>query len=467
MHYIDGMSGIFLKKLFLVPLFLVCMVIAALSTPSYAQSGITIVRDTEIENILRSWSEPVIKAADLDPAAVNFILVQSNDINAFVAGGPNIFIFTGLLLKSENPGEIVGVIAHELGHIRGGHLVRTRGALENASYENVLGTILGIGAAVLTGNGGAGLAIASGASSVAQNKFLAFSRVQESSADQAALDYMERAALNPEGLVTFMQKLGAQELLPASQQTEYVRTHPLTSNRVNALKGGLERSQYSDKKYPAEWNEQHKRINAKLLAFISPQNVEWEYDARDNSIPALYAKSIAAYRQNNIEKALTIIDRLIAMEPENPYFLELKGQMLVEFGQVPQSISYYKKSVESAPNGSLIRIAYAHALIETASQSKAQNQNAQFNEAIKQLERAMTDEPRSTRVHRLLASAYGRLGNDAIAKLHLAEEALLKRELPYAERQAKIALETLEPGTPQYIRAKDILSFIEQEQKKS
>ena len=189
-------------------MFLAVMVLSII-VPRYAhaQGGITIVRDTEIENILREWSEPVIKAAELDPNAVNFILVQSNDINAFVAGGPNIFIFTGLLLKSENPGEIVGVIAHELGHIRGGHLVRTRGALENASYESVLGTVLGIGAAILTGNGGAGLAVASGTSSFAQNKFLAFSRLQESSDHQADLDYLERAHMNPEGLVTFMHKL--------------------------------------------------------------------------------------------------------------------------------------------------------------------------------------------------------------------------------------------------------------------
>ncbi len=466
MHYIDRMNGMFSRKISYPLLSLMIAAFMVLSLPAKAQSGISIVRDTEIENVLREWSTPVIKAADLDPDSVNFILVQSSDINAFVAGGPNIFIFTGLLLKSENPGEIVGVISHELGHIRGGHLVRTRDALEHASYENVVGTILGIGAAVLTGNGGAGVAIASGATSIAQNKFLSFSRVQESSADQAALDYMERAQLNPAGLVSFMEKLGSQELLPASQQSEYVRTHPLTSNRVKALEGGWSRSQYKDKEYPAAWDEQHKRIMAKLSAFISPQNVAWEYNDRDDSIPALYARSIADYRQNNVKLALELIDRLIDKEPNNPYFLELKGQMLVDFGRVPEAIPYYKKSVESAPKSSLIRIAYAHALIETAT-NNGTNQPAMLNEAIKQLERAMTDESRSARIHRLLASAYGRLGNDAIAKLHLAEEALLKRELPYAERQAKSALETLPKGTPQYIRAKDILSFIEQEQKKS
>lgn len=471
MHYITGMNGMFSRKK-LRPVFIgfLALILAGFSLiplPAQAQSGISIVRDTEIENVLREWSAPVIKAADLDPNAINFILVQNNDINAFVAGGPNIFIFTGLLLKSENPGEIVGVISHELGHIRGGHLVRSRGAIENASYENVLGTILGIGAAVLTGNGGAGVAIATAGTSLAQNKYLAFSRVQESSADQAALSYMERAQMNPEGLVTFMEKLESQELLPASQQVEYVRTHPLTTNRISALENGLSQSDFQNKTYPPEWKEQHKRIIAKLSAFITPQNVAWEYDDRDDTIPALYARSIAAYRQNNIEPALTLIDELLAKEPNNPYFLELKGQMLVDFGRVPDALPYYKKSVEMAPKSSLIRIAYAHALIETASSRKNANNNAMLNEAIKQLDRAANDEPRSPRVHRLLASAYGRLGDDAMAKLHLAEEALLKRELPYAERQARTALESLEEGTPPYIRAKDILSFIEQEQKKS
>ncbi len=431
------------------------------SGPAKAQAPV-IIRDTEIEDILKLWAEPVIKAAQLNPDAVKFILVQDPNINAFVAGGPNIFIFTGLITRSENPGEIIGVIAHELGHIRGGHLVRTRGAMQNASYESLIGTIVGIGAAVLTGEGGLGTAIAVGSQSSAMGRFLAFSRVQESSADQAALDYLERAQMSPKGLLSFMGKLEDQELLPSSQQSEYVRTHPLTRNRIDALSAGLKRSAYPETKSPPEWQEQHERMLAKLIGFISPEQVIWKYSDRDQSIAADYARAIAAYRQNQVDEALAKVDALLAREPDNPYFLELKGQMLVEFGKVREGLPSYKRAVEALPHSGLIRTAYAHALIESARDDKAR-----LREAVKQLVRANKDEPRSTRVHRLLATAYGRLGQESEAKLHLAEEALLKGETAYAKRQAEVAAAGLEKDSNSWLRAQDILNFIEQRDEKN
>lgn len=435
------------------------MAVLLLKPAAQAQSGSapTIIRDTEIENILKTWSEPVIKGAGLAPEAIKMILVQDNNINAFVAGGPNIFLFTGLLTRSESPDEIIGVIAHELGHIRGGHLVRARGALENASYESLLGVVLGIGAAVLTGEGGLASAIVAGTQSTAYNRFLAFSRVQESSADQSALDSLERAQINPEGLVGFMRKLENEELLPASQQNQYVRTHPLTRDRVAAMQAGLERSAYKDKPLPAQWHEDHARMLAKLVGFITPEQVEWKYDSRDNSIAAAYAHAIASYRQNKTDKAIAQIDALLKREPDNPYFLELKGQMLVDFGRVKEALPFYRRSVEILPAASLIRTAYAHALIESAG-----NDRTKLNEAIMHLQRSLKDESRSSRIHRLLATSYGRLGQEPRAKLHLAEEALLRGQIPYAKQQATAASQGLEEGTNPWLRAQDILNFIEQ-----
>ena len=425
---------------------------------AYAQGrSPSIIRDTEIEMILKKWATPVIKGAALNPEHINFILVQDPNINAFVAGGPNIFLFTGLLTRSESPAEIVGVIAHELGHIRGGHLVRLQGAMANASYESLLGTILGIGAAVLTGESGVAAAIIAGSQSTAFNRFLAFSRVQEASADQAALDYLEKANLNPEGLLSFMKKLEDQELLPASQQSQYIRTHPLTRDRISALEAGKQRSAFRDQGYPNEWEEEHRRLIAKLIGFITPEQVSWKYDDRDKSTAAEYARAIASYRKNNVQEALNKMDNLLKKEPKNPFFLELKGQMLVDFGRVEQALPFYKQSIDIVPESALIRTAYAHALIESAHSDKSR-----LSSAINHLKRAVKDEPRSTRNHRLLATAYGRLDQPAMAKLHLAEEALLKGEIPYAKRQVKAALNGLEEQSNSWLRAKDILNFIEQ-----
>ncbi len=419
-----------------------------------AQSGFSLIRDTEIEAIFKEWSQPVLKAAQMSPESVNVILVQSSDINAFVAGGANIFFFTGLLEKTEGPGEVMGVFAHELGHISGSHLILARDALERASYESILGTVLGIGAAVLGGGGDAATAVIAGSNNMAQRRFLAHTRVHESSADQAALSFFETAQFNPSGLGTFLEKLENQELLPTSKQSEYVRTHPLTRDRIDAVEARIEKSSYKDATFPEHWIEQHKRMKAKLIAFTNPGRVIWEYDDRDTSIAARYARAIAAYRQDHVEDAIQQIDALITDEPENPYFRELKGQMLVDFGRLEEAIPAYRSSVELLPDAPLLRIALGHALMESGDRSD------RLREAIQHLERALQKETRSPRVHRLLATAYGRLGDETSAKLYLAEEAVLQRRIPYAEAQAQFVMANAAPNSREQIRARDLLEYI-------
>lgn len=414
----------------------------------------SIIRDTEIEAMLAEWSEPVLKAANIPQDNVNVVFVQSPDINAFVAGGANIFFYTGLLEKTDGPGEIIGVFAHELGHIAGSHLISSRDALERASYESILGAVLGIGAAILGGGGDAATAIISGSQGIAARRFLAHSRVNESSADQAALSYFEKAGYNPDGLGTFLGKLQDEELLPTSRQSEYVRTHPLTHNRIEAVKNRAAQSPYQTADFPASWYEQHARMKAKLIGFISPGRVAWDYDDRDQSIPARYARAIAAYRQNEVEKAITLIDALIVSEKDNPYFYELKGQMLLDFSRVEAAIPAYRKAVEMKPDASLFRIALAQALLQTPENP------ARSDEAIENLNRALRDEPRSTRAHRLLAIAYGQTDREPLAKLHLAEEAVLQRRLPDATRHANAVLKTVEQGSREWLRANDLIDYI-------
>lgn len=433
------------------------LILALMPVPSYAQGAPTVIRDSEIEAILQDWTAPLIAASGLAPGSVNIIVVQDSDINAFVAGGANIFIYTGLIEKTKNPGELIGVIAHELGHIRGGHLIRTREAMENASYESILGMVLGVGAAILTGDGGAAAAVSTGAQAQAMRRFLSFSRAQESSADQSALEEFNQAQMNPQGFMSFMQTLESQELLPASQQSAYMRSHPMTRDRIAAIEAGVNKSPYKEKPLPAAWDEQHARFLAKLIGFISPGRVAWEYDDRDQSLHARYARTIAAYRENRVDQSLKMVDQLLAEEPNNAYFHELKGQMLMDYGRLDAAKVSLRRAVELAPQAPLIRILYAHTLIEN---SRNGQNRADVNEAISQLNRAQRDESRSPRVHRLLATAYGYLGQESEAQLHLAEEAVLQRRYADAKRLAKTASGAMKQGSRSWLRAQDILSYV-------
>ena len=415
----------------------------------------TIIRDSEIESYLNQWFTPIFEVNGMSPDQVKIILVQSPDINAFVAGGANIFFYTGLINKTDHPGELIGVMAHELGHVSGGHLVRGRKAMEQASYESILGTIVGIGTAIATGQSGAAGAGSLAGRSVAERRFLSKTRTFEASADQAAMTSMKRANMNPTGVLTFLQKLEGEELLPASQQSEYVRSHPLTRNRISTIEAQVESSPLTDKQFPPEWLEQHARMKAKLTGFIHPERIAWDYDIKDTSIPAIYARAIAAYRQNKLDDSITLTDQLLAKEPQNPYFHELKGQILVDFGKLEEGKKSYEKAIQYLPRSGLLLTSLAHAQIETS-----QDNPAILRQAIKNLKNALHDEPRSTRIHRLLATAYGRMGDDAMAQLHLAEEALLQNKTSYAKQKAEMALNGLKGNQAATLRAQDILQTI-------
>jgi predicted Zn-dependent protease len=438
---------------------LVGVSVFAATLPAYAQRDPSpnIIRDTEIEETFKEWTKPLIIAAGLEPSAVNFVLVQDDEINAFVAGGQNVFIYSGLIEKTRDPGELIGVIAHELGHIRGGHLVRMREEMENASYEAILGMVLGLGAAIVSGDGGAAAAGSMAGQSSALNGFLAFSRVQESSADQSALYEFNQAHMNPTGFRTFMEQLQNQELLPASEQSKYVRTHPLTRDRIEAIEGGVAKSPYKDVPWPAAWTEQHARIVAKLTGFITPGKVAFQYDDRDHSVAANYARAIAAYRQSKVEQSLGMMDDLLKAEPQNPYFHELKGQMLLDYGRVPASITELRKAVGLKQDAPLIRVLYAQALI---ADSRNGQDKAELKEAISQLERIQSDEGRTPKVQHLLAMAYGYQGQEAEAQLHLADEAALTGNYREARRLAESAAGQLKKGSRSWLRAQDILSYI-------
>ncbi len=418
-------------------------------------AGMGVIRDEEIEQSLRTFSKPVFDQAGLSSSAVKFILIDQNDLNAFVAGGQNIFVFTGLILRTKNPAELFGVIAHETGHIANGDLIRMRAEMEDLSFQVMAATLLGIAVGAAAGSGEAGMAVLSAANSVGQRAALRHSRIQETAADQSAVAYLKGARMPVSGLVSFMETLADQELLPESQQTEYVRTHPLTRDRISSLENAAAR--YKGDPVPAGWPELHARMVAKLKGFLLPDQALLD---KGTSVASRYGRAIALYRKGRLDDALKILDPLIREEPRNPYFLELKGQMLFEHARIDDAITAYAKSVELAPQSGLIRAAYGHALLESAKDTQKH-----YAEAVKQFERALQSEPKDIKTHHFLAIAYGKQGQEGLSRLHLAEEQLLRGKTDFAIREAKLAQQSLVKNSASWMRAGDILDAARRQKK--
>ncbi|MEJ0062706.1 MAG: M48 family metalloprotease [Alphaproteobacteria bacterium] len=394
--------------------------------PAWAQQApqLSYIRDAEIEYDIRTMVTPLMRAASLDPDAVNFVLIQDNNVNAFVAGGMNLFIYTGLLQYTDNPSQLVGVIAHELGHIAGGHLVRGTEAMRNASTGAILGMIAGLAAGILSKNAQAGMGALGGAQELAARNFFSFSRAQEGTADAAGMHFLDDAGFSSRGMLEFMRKLKGQEYMPNDRQEEFVRTHPLTQDRVNAIAEHVEHSPLTSKKLPAEYDDMHARIKAKLLGFLQPENALLRFTDRDPRLTARYARAIALYRTNRLDKALALTDTLIREEPDNPFFHELRGQMLYENSRIPESIAAYRRSVTLLPASALLQAAFGNALLQS-------NAAADLDESVTHLQESVRIEPHTPSTWRSLATAWGRkaeIGGDKIyrgmATYALAEEAL-------------------------------------------
>jgi predicted Zn-dependent protease len=404
------------------------------------------IRDTEIEADIRTMVTPIWKAAGLEPSALHVYLIDDKQLNSFVAGGQNEFINTGLIMRAETPNQLLGVLAHETGHIAGGHLTRAQQAMRNASIEGIIAMVLGAAAAVVGRNGAALL----GAEGVAQRAFMQYSVTQEASADQAALNFLDRAGMSSRGLLQFFQILQGEELLTGAHQDPYVRTHPLTQQRIEYVRNHVEHSRYSKVPDSAENIEMLKRIKVKLGAFTSPPSSTLAaYPEKDQSVLARYARAIAYYRIPKLDKALPIIDGLIRDFPKDPYFRELKGQMLFENGRIAEAVQPYEEAVRLAPGAPLLRISLAQVYIES-------NDPKVNKRAIAHLNDALRSEDRDTNGWHLLATAYGRDNQMGNAALALAEEGLSAGKKKDATQQASRAKGLLLKNSAAYNRAEEI-----------
>lgn len=416
-----------------------------------AAKGRSLIRDAEIENTIQDYASPLFKAAGLIPESVNIFIIRDARLNAFVMGGQNLFLHTGLITQADNASQIIGVIAHEAGHIAGGHLVRSRDALENARIKSIIATVLGGVVALGTGRGDVGAAILQGGSGVGARGYLHFSRTQEAAADHAALTFLDKSNYSAKGLLQFMSKLEDQELLSASRQSPYMRTHPMSRDRFLTVRAHLEKSSATEKVLPTRFNADFLRIRAKLHAFLEPYGrVLQRYPSKDQSLAARYARAIALYRKPNMPEALRQIDALISEHPNDPYFLELKGQALFENGRPHDAIPPYQAAVRLLPTSSLLRRDLARVQIDTGDA-------ALLPTAIKHLSAAVKRDPRDTFAWHQLAIAHGRMGNMDHSALALAEEAIRQGRKEAALHHAGKVQLGFPLGSLQWLQAQDII----------
>ncbi|HIJ64085.1 MAG TPA: M48 family metallopeptidase [Rhodospirillaceae bacterium] len=414
------------------------------------------IRDAEIENTIRVYADPLFAQAGVEPSAVKIHLVKDSQLNAFVAEGLNLFLNTGLIQRTDHAGQLIGVIAHETGHIAGGHLVKGRDAMENAQTTGIAAMILGMAAAIGGRRGDLGSAVMMGGQDMAMRSYMAFSRSVEGAADTAGLSFLDNLHQSSRGFLEFMQLLGDQELMASARQDPYARTHPLTRDRIDEIRHHVEESPWSDVPVPPQYVEPHRRMRAKLIAFMEPpMTTLFRYKEDDKSIEARYARSIAYYRQPDLGHALPLIDGLIAERPTDPYFHELKGQMLFENGRPKEAIPEYKLSVKYLPDNALLREELGQVLVESEDDTK-------LADAKEQLTVATQREPEEAGAWRLLAIAYGRSGDEIMAAASLAEYALLVGRYDEAIFNANKALKGLKKGTPTEIRMQDIRTQAEQ-----
>jgi predicted Zn-dependent protease len=422
---------------------------ASLALVPVAAVAENIIRDTEIEGDIRTMVTPIWKAAGLEPSSLHVYLVEDKQINSFVAGGQNEFINTGLIMRAETPNQLIGVLAHETGHIAGGHLTRFQEAARNASIEGIIAMVLGAAASV-AGKGSGGGAAMLPAEGVAERAFMQYSITQEASADHAAMTFLDASGQSARGLLQFFQILQGEEMLAGIREDPYLRTHPLTAQRIDYVRNHVEHSRYSDVPDTPANIEMLKRIKVKLGAFISPPSSTLAaYPEKDQSVLARYARAIAYYRIPKLDKALPIIDGLIRDFPQDPYYRELKGQMLFENGRIAEAVQPYEEAVRLAPAAALLRISLAQVYIES-------NDPKMNKRAIAYLNDAMRSEDKETTGWHLLATAYGRDNQIGMAALALAEEGLAAGKKKDAMQQALRAKALLPKNSVGYTRAENI-----------
>jgi predicted Zn-dependent protease len=416
-----------------------------------------IIRDAEIEQLLRDYAQPILRAAGLAKQNVKVVVLQERSFNAFVMDGRHIFVNAGTLFDAKTPNEVIGVFAHETGHLAGGHLQRLREQLASAQTASIIALLAGLGAAVAGARAGAGGADIGAAAILApqsaiMRSMLAYVRTQEDQADHAGVKFLNATGQSPRGMVELFKRLSNESLFNSRYIDPYMQTHPMPADRVAALETIARGSPYWDRKDPAELQLRHDMMRAKLSGFLErPDTVARRYPAGDHSLPARYARAISAYRHSDLRQAVAQIDALIEAQPNNPYFYELKGQALLEGGRPSEAIAPLRHAVQLSHKNALIEIMLAQALNATGNPKLSE-------EAVALLRSAIMREPEAPNAYSQLAVAYGRKGDLAHADLASAQAAFARGDIKTARQLASRAKTRLPVGSPAWVRADDIVN---------
>ncbi len=440
-------------------LMLTLLLVTASWSPASAESGPTVLRDTETELLFRDIASPLAQAAGLDARSVNVVLLNDPEINAFVATGQTVYIQSGLLAASDNVGQLQGVIAHELGHVAGGHAIRIQEGANEATGITLATMVLGA-LAMAAGAGEAGMGIMAAGQQAAMGRFLAFTRAQESATDQAGAKYLAAAGVSGKGMLEFFNKLQNQEYrLAVYAKDSYARTHPLSSERIQALRQKLGNDAAWSKPVDPRLEVRFQRVKAKLIGYLDPRQAITKYPETNRSIAGHYARAYAYHVGAYPEKALSEANALLAEAPNDPFFLELKGQILLEGGKPQEAIAPLREATQRAGDTPLIASMLGHALVST---EDAKN----FAEAKQVLKAAVNRDNQNPFAWYQLGIIYDREGDRGRAALATAERSNLEDRPKLALASAELAMRSIPQGSPDWLRAQDIAMVSKTELKK-
>lgn len=424
--------------------------------------GPPVLRDTETEQLLREYIRPILRVAGLEKQNIQIVIINDSSFNAFVADGRRIFVNYGAIMQSETPNQLIGVLAHETGHLAGGHLAKMRAQLASAQTQMIIAMLLGAGALAVgasrgssSGNNGlanAGAAAIAGPQEMIRRSLLSYQRQQEENADRAGVKFLTATQQSPKGMYETFKRFTSESLFATRGADPYLQSHPMPAERVAALQEFASTSPYWDKKDDPALQLRHDMVRAKISAFMErPETVYRRYPLTNDSLPARYARAISTYLHGDLRSALTQIDALIAVQPNNPYFYEVRGQALLESGKPADAIAPLRKAVALSNNAALIEMLLGQALVGT-------DNKAYTDDAIRILRAAVAREPEAPIGYTQLAMAYGRKGDYAEADLASAQAAYLRGDNKTARELATRAKTRFAIGTPGWVKADDIVA---------
>lgn len=437
----------------------IALAAAPMAAVAQEAKGPPVLRDTETEQLLREYTRPILRAAGLEKQNIQMVIINQSVFNAFVADGRRIFVNYGAILQSETPNQIIGVMAHETGHLAGGHLAKMREQMAQAQTQMIIAMLLGAGAMVAGAKGGsnngltnAGAAMFSAPGEVIRRNLLSYVRQQEENADKAGVKFLNATGQSSRGMYETFKRFTDESLFAARGADPYVQSHPMPAQRVAALEELARSSPYWDKKDDPALQLRHDMARAKISAFMERQETVYRrYPMSNNSLPARYAHAISTYLHGDLRSALAQIDALIQQQPNNPYFYEVRGQALLEGGKPQEAIAPLRKAVALSNSAPLIEMLLGQALVATGN-------NAYTDEAINILRAATARETEAPIGYTQLAMAYGRKGDYAQADLASAQAAYLRGDNKTARDLASRAKTRFAIGTPGWVKADDIVS---------